>query len=262
MEMNSNSDGAWVFAFEGDRMWVEPSDSGWHVWSCEGAPAVEVCEPMGMWMGRPAWAIDVPAGARPDGLDAIGLRGLFDGADEGVYAEASRAYQLVNWRRTHRFCGVCGGGMVRSDVEGAMICAACRHTCFPRINPVVITRITRGEQILLARRATPQFRFYSVIAGFVEAGETLEHAVAREIMEEVGLSVTNIRYFGSQPWSFPNNLMVGFTAEYAGGEIHVDGVEIGEADWFTRDRLPDIPGSISISRRLIDDFVSAGSSSG
>ena len=120
---------------------------------------------------------------------------------------------------------------------------------------MVITRVTRGREILLARRAQGVTAFYSVIAGFVEAAETLEHAAEREIAEEVGLRVKNLRYFGSQPWPYPNNLMCAFTAEYASGEIQVDGKEIGAAGWFTPENLPPIPPAVSISRRLIDAWL-------
>ena len=136
-----------------------------------------------------------------------------------------------------------------------MACATCHDVFFPRTNPVVITRVTRGREILLARRAHGVTAFYSVIAGFVEAAETLEHAVAREIAEEVGLRVRNIHYFGSQPWPYPNNLMCAFTAEYDSGEICVDGHEIGTADWFTPENLPPIPSPVSISRWLIDAWL-------
>ena len=136
-----------------------------------------------------------------------------------------------------------------------MACASCRDLVYPRTNPVVIVRITRGPAILLARRATGVTHFYSVIAGFVEAGETLEEAARREILEEVGLHVRDLRYFASQPWPYPNNLMIAFTAVCDSGEIHVDGQEIAEADWFTPDRLPALPHAISVSRRMIDAWL-------
>jgi len=138
-----------------------------------------------------------------------------------------------------------------------MICPACSHIVYPRINPVVITLISRDDRILLAHKAGGVLPFWSLVAGFVEAHETLEQAVAREIAEEVGLRVTNIRYASSQPWPFPNNLMFGFTAEYESGEITPDGVEIAEAGWFGRDDLPPIPSRVSIARRMIDAFFAS-----
>jgi NAD+ diphosphatase len=127
--------------------------------------------------------------------------------------------------------------------------------CFPRLSPAIIVRITKGELILLARNHRFPTGRFSVLAGFVEPGETLEEAVAREVREEVGIRVRNIRYFDSQPWPFPNSLMLGFTAEYAEGELVIQEDELDEAHWFGRDELPDLPPAISIARRLIDDFV-------
>ena len=148
--------------------------------------------------------------------------------------------------------------MCSSDLapsERAQVCPQCGLTAFPRLSPAIIVCIRRGEQILLARNHRfPPGRF-SVLAGFVEPGETLEEAVAREVREEVGIRVRDIRYFGSQPWPFPNSLMLGFTAEYAEGELVVDESELAEAHWFTRDNLPDLPPPISIARRLIEDFL-------
>lgn len=146
--------------------------------------------------------------------------------------------------------------MVLEEGDRALTCAACRNTLYPRISPAIIVAITSGHRLLLARSGHfPGRRMFSVIAGYVEPGETLEDCVRREISEEVGLEVRRIRYFGSQAWPFSGSLMVGFTAEHAGGQIAVDGREILEADWFTRDRLPEIPGKISIARQLIDWFV-------
>ena len=198
-------------------------------------------------------AAESPAPPAPD-AERIGLRALFDLVPPEDFARAGLARQLLHWRRAHRFCGVCGVPMIRMSAERAMACPACGHTAYPRINPVVITLIHRDDRILLARKADVTLPFWSLIAGFVEAHETLEAAVAREVAEEVGLRVKNIRYAASQPWPFPNNLMLGFTAEYAGGEIMPDGQEIAEAGWFGRDALPSIPAPVSIARRLIDSF--------
>lgn len=163
------------------------------------------------------------------------------------FALAGLGRQLLNWRLTHRFCGACGQPLVRHATERAMHCAACGLTVYPRVNPVVIVLISRGDRILLAHKAGGQFAFWSVVAGFVEANETLEHAVEREIAEEVGLRVKNIRYLSSQAWPFPNNLMLGFAADYESGEVRPDGVEIDEAGWFGRDDLPPLPTRFSIA---------------
>jgi NAD+ diphosphatase len=162
---------------------------------------------------------------------------------------------MLEWDRGNRFCGACGAPLaMRSDVR-AKECTACGRLVFPRISPAIIVAIERGARLLLARSARFAEELYSVLAGFVEPGETLEEAVYREVKEEVGITVKNIRYFGSQPWPFPDSLMVGFTAEYDAGEIAIDGEEIVAARWFAADQLPSIPGPISIARRLIDAFI-------
>lgn len=205
--------------------------------------------------GAVAEAMDTVMATPPDGIEALTLRAFFELAAPADYAMAARAFELLHWRRTHRFCGQCGRPMTRHVQERAMACDVCRDPVYPRTNPVVIVRVTRGREILLARRAQGVTAFYSVIAGFVEAAETLEHAAAREIAEEVGLRVRNLRYFGSQPWPFPNNLMIAFTAEHDSGDICVDGREIATAGWFAPGNLPPIPPPVSISRRLIDVWV-------
>jgi len=139
--------------------------------------------------------------------------------------------------------------------ERAKQCLRCGLTNYPRLNPAVIAAVLKGDQILLARNKRFKVPMFSVLAGFVEPGETLEACIEREILEEVGITVKNIRYFGSQPWPFPNSLMIGFVAEYAGGEITIDKQEIVEAGWFFKSNLPPVPSSISIARRLIDWFV-------
>lgn len=243
--------------FHGDRLWIRRA--GAHAAcrleagvSAGDSPWVETIEAED---GQPVEVRETAAIQPPDGVEAIPLRAFFDLAAPADYALAARAFELLHWRRSHRFCGHCGRPLARHATERAMACEPCRDLVFPRTNPVVITRVTRGREILLARRAHGATQFYSVIAGFVEAAETLEHAAAREIAEEVGLRVKNLRYFGSQPWPYPNNLMCAFTAEYDSGEIRVDGIEIGEAGWYTVDNLPPIPSPISISRRLIDAWL-------
>ena len=192
----------------------------------------------------------------PEGYALAGLRSLFGGMDEADFQMAGYALQLLNWVADNRFCGRCGAAMEFEDGDRALVCRACGATIYPRISPAIIVAITAGNRLLLARSGRfPSKRMFSVIAGYVEPGETLEDCVRREIREEVGLTVRHIRYFGSQAWPFSGSLMVGFTAEHAGGQIAVDGEEILEADWFAPDRLPEIPGKISIARQLIDWFV-------
>ena len=213
---------------------------------------------MGALGERHCFAVDVGLDGdveAPDGTDFLGLRELFGPLGEDLFVVAGRAFQIVNWDRTHRYCGRCGSNTVRSDVERARKCPDCGLLSFPRVTPAVITLVERGREFLLARNARFPRGRYSIIAGFVETGETLEQAVAREIREEVGIEVKNIRYFGSQPWPFPHSLMIGFTAQHASGEIRIDEDEIADAGWYTADNLPDLPDGISISRKIIDSFL-------
>lgn len=188
-----------------------------------------------------------------------GLRELYGHVGAQGFALASRAVQLVHWDRTHQFCGQCGAPTATMEHERAKRCTDCGFTAYPRLSPAIIIAVTRemeGEtRLLLARNHRFPTGRYSVIAGFVEPGESLEECCAREVMEEVGIRIQNIRYFGSQSWPFPNSLMLGFTAEYAGGEFELEAEEIAEADWFSADNLPQIPPPLSISRQLIDWFV-------
>ena len=189
------------------------------------------------------------------GACLINIRKIFEQSGAEAFHLTGCAHQLLHWRKTHKFCGACAKPLVRHSKERAMHCQGCGLFFYPRINPVVITLIHKGDSILLARRTDPGFNhFWSVVAGFVEAGESLENAVQREINEEVGIKVKNIRFIASQQWPFPNNLMAGFYAEYESGTIKPDGEEIGEAGWFTKDELPRIPSKVSIARQLIDAF--------
>jgi len=191
----------------------------------------------------------------PNHMELIGLRQLFGLVKDEDFWMAGKAIQIVNWDRTHRYCGQCGHTTEIKSEQFAKVCPQCGLINYPRISPAIIVAITKGDEILLAKNARSTLGFYSVLAGFVEPGETLEECVKREVKEEVGIDVKNISYFGSQPWPFPNSLMIGFTAEYDKGEILVDKNELSDAKWFKANNLPQIPSSISISRRLIDWFV-------
>jgi len=215
--------------------------------------APERSQYLGLYDGRHCYAIEVPESqALPQGWSALGLRDLFGLVETNLAALSGRAWQLLEWDRNHRFCSRCGTAtQLRSD-ERSRTCPACKLASYPPVTPAIMILITHGRKLLLARKkAFPAGRF-SALAGFVEPGEMLEDTVIRETREEVGVEVKNIRYFGSQPWPFPHSLMVAFTADYAGGEVRPDGVEIEEARWFDPEDLPKLPGSISISRRLID----------
>ncbi len=203
------------------------------------------------------WAVDVDGDDEPD-VVLTPLMALHAHVSPEEWTVAGRAVQLVQWQRTHRYCGRCATETEQAPGERAMRCPDCGLLAFPRLAPAVITLVTRDDgSALLARNAAWPVPMFSCLAGFVEPGETLEQAVAREVAEEVGVTVGRVRYQASQPWPFPHSLMIGFTAEWAGGDIAVDGTEIAEAAWFTTDDLPQIPPRLSIARRLIDDWIAA-----
>ena len=193
--------------------------------------------------------------AAPEGMEFKELRPLYAVLDEDIFLLAGKAIQIVSWDQTHQFCGRCGTGMETLEGERAKICPACGLINYPRISPAAITAVIKDNKILLTHNAAFRGNIHSLIAGFVEPGETIEECVHREIFEEVGLRVSNLKYFGSQPWPFPNSLMIGFTAEYESGEISVDGQEITEAGWYDAGNLPELPGKMSIARKIIDRFV-------
>jgi NAD+ diphosphatase len=214
----------------------------------DGVPAQTFA--VGTWDGRPCVALAF-AGEPPPGLRRIGLRAAHAELGERGFALAGRAWQLLEWDRTHRFCGHCGTPTAAATDELVRRCPSCGLSVYPRISPVIMVLIVREREFLLARGARHAPGMYSALAGFVEAGETLEETVAREVREEVGVAVDELRYFGSQSWPFPNSLMIAFTARYAGGAVTPDGVEIEDARWFPVDALPTLPRGISIAHRLI-----------
>lgn len=215
-----------------------------------GAPSEALL--VGELHGLPCYAADlgrlpeIPAG------QPTPLRAIFQLAGPEVFMLAGRATQLLDWQANHRFCGKCGKPTVMKSDEMAMLCPSCGLLAYPRISPAIMVLVRDGEKLLLARG--PQFKpgVYSALAGFVEPGETLEQCAVREVREEVGIEIANLRYFSSQPWPFPNSLMVAFFADYAGGTIIPQPGEIEAAEWFTPAALPILPDPISISRRLID----------
>jgi len=196
-----------------------------------------------------------PDAADPDGMSFVGLRQLFGLLDDGFFRLGGFASQIVEWEQTHQFCGRCGAVAVDVREDRAKLCPRCGLKSFPRVAPAVIVAVTKGDRILLARAKRFPVKLYSVIAGFVEPGETLEECLVREVGEETGVEVGGLRYFGSQPWPFPHSLMIAFTAEWRGGDIRIDEREIVEAGWFKAGELPPIPDKVSIARRLIDWFV-------
>jgi len=194
----------------------------------------------------------------PDTTKFINVRHLYRTSSENLFFLAGLGRQISDWDRTFRFCGKCGHPTDNHPRERVKICHNCDHISYPKISPAMICSVTRGNEILLARGSKFSRPVYSVLAGFVEPGETLEETVEREVMEETGISVKNIEYFGSQPWPFSSSLMVAFTAEYDFGEIKIDNKEILDAGWFTSVNLPMLPTHHSIAHRLIMNFVENG----
>lgn len=206
--------------------------------------------------GKHCWAVDTEVEAEPADLEYVDLMRLYAQVDDATWAAAGRAVQLVEWARTNRYCGRCGTVTEDSKGERARRCPACGLMAFPRLAPAVITLVERTDgRALLARNARWPTAMYSCLAGFVEPGESVEATVKREVHEEVGIDVGDVRYFRSQPWPFPHSLMLGFQASYVGGEINCDGDEIADAAWFAPDDLPQCPPRMSIARWLIDDWV-------
>lgn len=197
----------------------------------------------------------------PTGYQFVSLRQLFHQLDADLFRIAGRAVQMVAWDRDHQFCGRCATP-TEMATDKAKVCPACGLRAYPRLAPAVIMAITKGDKLLLAHGVRHPGQMYSVLAGFVEPGESLEETVVREVQEEVGLAVRDIRYFGSEPWPFPNSLMVGFTAVYESGDIQLS-EEIAAADWFTAadiqaGKVVTPSAAISIAGKLIQSFVQSG----
>ena len=217
-----------------------------------GIPADRL-HPVGLWNGRYCQAAWSDTEALPGEAYAWhSLRALFGIADDGFLGLAGRASQIAEWARTHRHCGVCTAPMRRATGERAYKCADCGYTAYPQICPAMMVLIRKGNQVLLASHANAATTRYTALAGFLEAGESIEEAVHREVYEEVGLRVHKLQYFSSQSWPFPNSLMIAFTAEYLSGDIRVDPAEIADARWFgPGDPWPETPHSVSIASALL-----------
>jgi NAD+ diphosphatase len=241
---------AWSFAFtEGGLLLPEGADT------LMPGPLIDadVRHYLGRLGGIDAWALQVAAA--PAGWRAVSLRAAMMAMPAPQMGVAGRAAQVLEWDRTHRHCGVCGTPTVRVEHERARRCPACGHSAYPRLAPAMMALIWRPGEVLLAR--SPRFAkgVYSALAGFVEAGESIEECVEREAFEEVGVRVTDLRYYGSQSWPFPHSLMVAFTARWHSGDIVPQPDEIEDARWYALDALPGIPPRFSISGHLIRDTV-------
>jgi NAD+ diphosphatase len=257
---------AWWFVYSGYRLLTAASGETVSVPSTKelDAPGLHITRQLylGSFQGHPCYAAEGEFQDKSSSdFTFQDLRTLFDHLEEGLYEIALLGVHLVEWEKACQFCSQCRGTLQsRSDMR-AKECMTCGRLEFPRISPAIIVLVEKENTLLLAR--SPRFPglFFSVLAGFVNPGESLEEAVHREVHEETGITVKNIAYFKSQPWPFPDSLMIGFTAQHESGEIQIDGDEIIEAAWYTPDRLPQIPGKLSIARQLIDWFVEKHASS-
>jgi len=217
------------------------------------AIATERLHAIGLWDGRYYQAGWVDDDAAPEGYSYQSLRALFGRDDDHLLGLAGRAGQIVEWARSHRYCGACATPTEIVEGERCARCPHCGMSAYPRISPAMMVLIRKGDAVLLAMHSASPYQRYTALAGFLEAGESIEEAVHREVYEEVGLRVHNLRYFNSQSWPFPHSLMIAYTADYLSGEIRVDPAEIAEARWFgPHDAWPDTPLSVSIASELIN----------
>lgn len=247
-----------ALGFVGDDLIVAADGQPAAFGQLDALPAVMPMLGIGELDGRPCLTQCWPAATPlPPGLAAVSLRNAHDLLSPPMYQLATRAKLLHTWDRQHRFCGACATPTEMLESEPARRCPACGQVSYPRLSPAIMVLIHRGDELLLAR--SPHFKpgVYSALAGFVDAGEGVEECVHREVMEEVGLSVTNLRWFSSQSWPFPHSLMLAFHADYAEGEIRPQPDEIEDAKWVNKAALRAgegdvlLPNPVSISHRLI-----------
>jgi NAD+ diphosphatase len=256
---NYENSPAYWFIYNSDKLLINPKNENKipFIEDIEVLDISPVCTHyIGTLEAHPCICAEVPSETiELDGMMFKDLRSLYEILDEDLFLLAGRAIQIINWDKNHKYCGKCGTLTLDMDDEMAKICPKCGYTSYTRISPAVITAIVKNGKLLMAKHSYGLKDRYALIAGFVEAGETLEEGVKREIMEEVGLKVNNIKYFGSQSWPFPHSLMIGFTADYLSGKINVDGKEIVDARWFDVDEITPMPSNISISSELVEWYV-------
>ncbi len=248
---------SYYFVFCKDELLLEQQEDGSYSVPLSEEPPTEIKPWTTLLRVTPLNGVDVRAynlpAPTPEGTFCP-LRQSYYKLPLELYLKAGKCAELLYWDQNTRFCGVCGGTM-KFHTDISKRCEQCGKEVWPQLATAIIVRITRDDEILMARARNFRGDFYGLIAGFVETGETLEEAVVREVHEETGLEIKDIRYFGSQPWPYPSGLMVGFTAHYAGGQIHVQREELKNVAWFHRDHLPKLPEKLSIARQLVDDWL-------
>lgn len=254
------------FVFIGNALLLQHDEEGYHV-PCSAEPPVPIKEwtprqelPMTEGVPCMAYSLNTPP-CDMKGLETVGLRESWNVLPPAFYHLAGKASELLYWDSNTRYCGVCSGPMKRTTTISKQ-CIHCGKEVWPQVSPAIIVRIRRDDKILLVH--AKNFRrkeMFGLVAGFVETGETLEDCVKREVLEEVGLTITNIQYFGSQAWPYPCGIMIGFTADYVSGELHLQEEELSQAGWFDREHMPQIPDKMSIARKLIDSYIKENTSS-
>jgi NAD+ diphosphatase len=249
-----NESSYWLLRIDNQLLTTTGKTSGNHFLHGQAADFGNPADALlvGEWQGLPCYAAELDKIPATISGELISARSLFSLISTEAIALTGRAMVLLDWQKNHRFCGRCSTPTARNKSEYSMYCPACGLVTYPRISPAIMVLIRRGDELLLAR--SPRFKpgVFSALAGFVEAGETLEHCAAREVREEVGIEISNLRYFGSQSWPFPDSLMVAFFADYAGGTISPDPAEIEAAGWFPCNALPALPEPMSLAWKMID----------
>ncbi len=257
----SNDTPTYWFVFFGDRLLLKKDGETYTIPCSVDAPVpVKNVLDVFPFHGAPcrAAAVDALPEETSDFL-FMGLRASYDLLDEDLYAVAGKAYELIYWDKHSRFCPVCGTATILHSAISKR-CPACGYEIYPAVSPAVLVLIRKDDAVLLVHARNFKGAFYGLVAGFLETGETLEECVRREVMEETGLEITNISYFGNQPWPYPSNLMVGFTADYAGGTIRLQDDELSSGAFFTKDDLPELPRKPSLARRMIDWWLKQNAS--
>lgn len=262
----TSSEGYW-FIFSDNRLLLEKKGDDFQVpFAVTPLPDLDECSPsrcIGMYGNTPCMLLALEDHTGVTGrFEPVNLRESYSLIPGDFWIIAGRGSQILRWERDNRYCGRCGSPMTEPADEMIKQCPACSFSAYPRISPAVIMSVTRGREILLGRAPRFPAHMYSTLAGFVEPGETAEEAVRREVYEETGITIRNICYLGSQSWPFPHSLMLGFTAEYAEGEVDIDRMELEDARWFSAEDMPRLPSKISISRKLIDIFLEEASAAG
>ncbi|MDF7671329.1 NAD(+) diphosphatase [Orbaceae bacterium ESL0721] len=247
--LSGNEHGYWFVSHQG-KLWLPRGDIPVGRADELGFKGL-IAQPIGKWDGETAWLIckEIKSGMST-------IRPLLTSSDPSLFYLAGRAVQLAEFYRSHQYCGYCGQRMTISEVEWCCLCNHCRERYYPQIAPSIIVAIRHQNKILLAKHQRhSKENLYTVLAGFSEIGETVEMTVAREVFEETQIKIKNVRYITSQPWPFPNSMMLAYLADYDSGNIKVDSSELVEADWFHYAKLPKIPEYGTVARRLIEDTI-------